>query len=195
MGLQNFPLILYLFRRMKSNQKEIEKILVSNGFANFKWIDPDEIVVSQWVRFKCMFGCSSYNTRASCPPNVPTVEDCARFFKEYDQALIIHISKKLDDPNDRDRWSNEINKELLRIEREVFLLGNRKAFILFMDECRLCDECSVSGSDCKNKKDSRPGPESLAVDVFQTVKKYDFPIKVLNNYDEEMNRYSILLVE
>ena len=46
----------------------------------------------------------------------------------------------------------------------------------------------------KNKNDSRPNPEYLAIVVFETVSKYGFPINVLKNYQEIMNRYSILLV-
>ena len=41
---------------MKS-KAEIESVLVSHNFTDFKWIDPKEIVVAQWVRVKCTFGC------------------------------------------------------------------------------------------------------------------------------------------
>ena len=42
---------------------------------------------------------------------------------------------------------------------------------------------------------ARPSPESFCVDVFTTVRKYGYPIKVLRDYDQEMNRYAILMVE
>jgi hypothetical protein len=41
----------------------------------------------------------------------------------------------------------------------------------------------------------RPCPESMGVDVFATVRKYDLPIKVLKDYDDEMNRYAFLLID
>jgi hypothetical protein len=47
----------------------------------------------------------------------------------------------------------------------------------------------------KNKKDSRPAAESLAIDVFKTAGMYGFPINVLKNYKEAMNNHSILLIE
>jgi predicted metal-binding protein len=180
---------------METDKPKIEQIIRDKGFKDFKWINPGDIIISQWVRMKCMFGCTSYNANGTCPPNVPSVDECRRFVQEYDDGLILHFSKLLNNPADRKEYCLEINKMLLKIEREVFLAGYRKAFVLFIDECRLCSDCSGKRSDCKNKKDSRPTPESLAIDVFKSVSKYDFPINVLKNYDEVMNRYSILLVE
>jgi predicted metal-binding protein len=38
-------------------QQELEELFRQHGFTDFRWIDPQRIVVSQWVRMKCMFGC------------------------------------------------------------------------------------------------------------------------------------------
>ena len=180
---------------MEIDKKSVDAILKSNGFEHYRWIDPKEVVLGQWVRFKCMFGCSSYGNVGSCPPNTPSIEECRRFFDEYSDGIIIHIPQKLDKPEDRGLWSVEINSKLLEVERSVFLAGFRKAFITYMDECRLCEDCSANREDCLHKSDSRPCPESLGVDVFETVRKYGLPIKVLTDYKEEMNRYSILLID
>jgi predicted metal-binding protein len=180
---------------MEINTSIIEQIIRDRGFKDFKWINPGGIIVSQWVRMKCMFGCSSFNSNATCPPNVPSVDDCRKFIQEYNHGLILHFSKLLSDPEDRKAYCLEINKTLLKIERDIFLEGYQKSFVLFIDECRLCIDCTRKRGDCKNKRDARPGPESLAIDVFKTVSKYGFPINVLKDYNEVMNRYSILLVE
>ncbi len=142
-----------------------------------------------------MFGCTSYGKKGSCPPQVPSVEECRAFFGEYDQAVIFHLAKEVEKPEDRVAWSREISKELLKVEREVFWTGYHKAFMLFMDECRLCKGCTGTREACVNKEDSRPGPESLAVDVFSTVRSVGYPIEVLSSYDQEMNRYAFMLVE
>ncbi len=151
--------------------------------------------MAHWVRFKCTFGCSSYGKKGSCPPQVPSVEECRAFFSEYSEAVVFHITRKVDCPEDRVPWSKEVSKELLKIERAVFWSGYHKAFMLFMDECRLCAKCAGDRESCINKEDSRPGPESLAVDVFSTVRSIGYPIEVLHSYDQEMNRYAFLMVE
>jgi hypothetical protein len=35
----------------------------------------------------------------------------------------------------------------------------------------------------------------MGVDVFATVSKYGYPITVLNDFKQEMNRYAIILIE
>ena len=49
--------------------------------------------------------------------------------------------------------------------------------------------------ECNNLHLSRPCPEVLGVDVFTTVRKLNYPIEVLTDYKQEMNRYSFLMVE
>ncbi len=38
---------------------QTESLLLDQDYDDFKWIDPQEIVVAQWVRMKCEFGCPS----------------------------------------------------------------------------------------------------------------------------------------
>ena len=147
------------------------------------------------MRFKCIFGCSSYGKKGTCPPQVPPVEECRSFFSEYSDAVIFHFTKQVDSPEDRIPWSREVSKELIRLENEVFRSGYYKAFMLFMDECRFCVNCAGSREGCINKNDARPGPESLAVDVFSTVRSAGYPIEVLSDYNQEMNRYAFLMIE
>ncbi len=177
------------------NKDRLNALFNRLNFTDYRWIKASQIVVAHWVRFKCTFGCSSYGKKGTCPPHVPSVEECRAFFGEYSDAVIFHFTKKVDRPEDRVPWSRELNKELVSLEREVFWAGYPKAFMLFMDECRLCTDCTGTREDCINKEAARPGPESLAVDVFTTVRSVGYPIEVLRRYDQEMNRYAFLMVD
>jgi len=177
------------------NKKKLEGIFVKHGFTDFRWLDPAEIVVGQWVRMKCAYGCGSYGRIASCPPSTPSVAECRLFFDEYSAAAVFHLVKKVERPEDRHAWSRETNLALLQLERAAFLAGCHKAFLLFMDSCHLCAECASAREACKNPRQSRPSPEGMAMDVFGTVRKLGYPIEVLTDYDQAMNRYAFLLVE
>jgi predicted metal-binding protein len=176
------------------DKAELERIFKEYGYTDFKWIDPKDIVVAQWVRMKCTFGCRNYGKSGCCPPETPSVEECERFFHEYEDAVIFHFPKKVKKPADRHAWTRAINVKLLDLERAIFLAGNRKAFLLFMDSCELCNECAGKRLDCFNKKSARPAPEAMAMDVFATVKKVGYPIEVLTDYKKTMNRYAFLMV-
>jgi len=178
-----------------ANHAELEALFIKHGYTDFKWIDPKQIVVAQWVRMKCEFGCAGYGKSAACPPNNPSVSECRQFFDEYSSAVVFHFEKQVAKPEDRHPWSRKVNLGLSKLEREVFLSGYRKAFLLFMDSCPLCDECAGRREDCKNRKMMRPSPEGMAVDVFATVRQFGFPIQVLADCSQAMNRYAFLLVE
>lgn len=146
---------------------------------------------------KCIFGCPGYGQIASCPPNTPSVTECKKFFREYNTGVIFHFEKQFEDQEDRHAWSRELNLKLIELEREVFLSGNVKAFLLFMDSCEICknEGCTKVREDCKHQKLSRPTPEGMVIDVFATVRKIGYPIEVLKDTTETMNRYAFLLVE
>jgi predicted metal-binding protein len=173
----------------------LEKTFRSRGYDDYVWMDPKQIVVSQWVRMKCLFGCKSRGKSGACPPNVPSVSECQAFFKGYTRGVVFHFTKKVEKPEDRFAWTRKINLKLLELEREVFLLGYYKAFLLFMDSCNLCESCAGTREQCQNPKLSRPTPEGMAVDVFSTVRKLGYPIEVLSDYVQEMNRYAFLLIK
>jgi predicted metal-binding protein len=174
---------------------EIERLARSHGADEMKWTPGRKVRVRQWVRFKCMFGCPTYGHKAGCPPAVPSVSECHDLFGEYEQILIMRMGARLDHPDDRVAWARKRNNQLLKLERQVFLAGFHKAFVLFLDECRICEECQLSETECQNPKLVRPCPEALAVDVFDTVRALGMPIEVLTDHEQAMNRYAFLLVE
>ena len=116
--------------QIMDNCKKLEALLKKHGYTDFKWINPKDIVVSQWVRMKCMFGCANYGRNASCPPNVPSVSECRQFFDEYSTAVVLHFEKTVAKPEDRHAWSKGVNQGLLKLEREFFISGYEKALLI-----------------------------------------------------------------
>ena len=182
--------------KMMAKREKLEELFHKCGYTDFKWIDSKNIVVSQWVRMKCMFGCGEYGVTASCPPNVPSVSECERFFREYNDAVIFHFEKNVAKPEDRYAWTRKVNAKLSKLEREVFLAGYERAFLLFMDSCRICGECEAGVREkCEQPRLARPSPEAMAMDVYATVRQVGYPIHVLSDYSQKMNRYAFLMVE
>lgn len=178
-----------------TNKKELETTFRKHGFRDFKWVDPKKFVVSRWVRMKCLFGCWEYGHAASCPPNVPTVAECAEFFREYKNAVVFHFPKKVPKPEARHAWTRKLNLALLKLEREVFLAGHEKAFLLLLDSCNLCAECVGTREACKKPDLGRPTPDAMGIDVYSTVRALGYPIQVLSDYSKTMNRYAFLLID
>ena len=41
-------------------RQALDAIFRKKGYTDYKWIDPRKIIVAQWVRLKCQFGCGEY---------------------------------------------------------------------------------------------------------------------------------------
>jgi len=172
-----------------------ETLFRERGFHDFKWIDGKKIAVGHWVRMKCLFGCKGFAKRACCPPNVPPIDECRAFIGEYSKVAVFHFQKAVASAEQRHVWSREVNSKLLALERELFLSGSYKAFLLPMDACGICAKCAGTRDRCRDPLSARPGPDALGIDVYATARSLGYPIEVLSELTQAMNRYAFLLVE
>jgi predicted metal-binding protein len=180
--------------RLLGVKKSVDAIIQNYHPIEYKWVDPKKVVISHWVRMKCLFGCDGYGS-APCPPHVPSIEECRDYFNEYECAVLFRFTNILDNIEEHRKWVRRANQILLGIEKEVFFNGYPKVFMTLMSTCRSCEDCPKERARCQNPILARPTPEALGVDVFMTARKYGFPIRVLRGYSEEMNRYAVLLIQ
>lgn len=177
------------------DRARVAPLLEARGFADFRWIDAAKIAVAEWVRMKCRFGCDNYGRFSSCPPAVPDVAECRAFFSGYSLAAVIRAEMAEPDHRERRRWAHEAHAGLVALERDVFLAGYEKAFVLVFATCRQCAaQCTARREDCRLPYQARPTPEALAVDVFATARAVGYPIEVVTAVDQTHNRYALLLV-
>ena len=175
-------------------KKDIESLILKHGLKDYQWIGPEEIVISQWVRMKCICGCDEFG-RPACPPHMPSVQECHELIHEYNHIIIFRFEKEVAYNDFPKKWAREVSYQLLNLEKEIFLSGCYKTFFLNAFSCNLCHECKAGKKACKYPKLLRPTPEALGIDVFTTVRQLDYPIEVLQEDSKVMNRYAILLIE
>jgi predicted metal-binding protein len=65
------------------------------------------------------------------------VAEVKEFAREYQTCAVFRFTKKVARPEARFAWTRKVNSKLLNLEREVFLSGYYKTFLLFMDSCQL----------------------------------------------------------
>ncbi|HNR90374.1 MAG TPA: DUF2284 domain-containing protein [Spirochaetota bacterium] len=171
-----------------------EEIFTRNRCTDFRWIEPSGIRVAHWVRMKCHYGCGGYGACAACPPETPSVAECREFFREYSRAALFHFRLRLDGPDERHAACRAINRQLLSVERDVFLAGEERSFALFADNCSWCDECAGERRICRNKKDSRPTIEAMGVDVYSLARGAGYHIEVCVDDRQAMDRFGLLLI-
>lgn len=209
------------------NIKELEKALkelAAKNNATVHEIDPREIMVSEWVRWKCQFGCKGYAKHLSCPPYVPGPEDTRKLFTEYKKAYIVRFPgipgmKDIDPDTIPKDWHpflkgliTWIHDTMYDLEQHAFYNGYYKALAFAAYPCIYCEECAseklqgvVDRSvkrECPHGEKVRTSMEAAGIDVFATVRKLNLPINVVpckaNEYGmittTDINSYGLLLV-
>jgi predicted metal-binding protein len=160
------------------------KVAVEKGVEDARIIHINEIVVRNWVYWKCRFGCSNYGKNLMCPPHSPHPEETRALLKEYEYAILLKMKSE----------KSKGQSLLIELEREAFLGGHYSALGLTSGSCKLCETCNVDGGSCIKSEVARPSMESSGIDVFSTAQNVGFSMKVLSSKDQEWYRFALLLI-
>lgn len=194
---------------LESIVKELKTIALGGGATAVIQIEPKDIVVAQWVRNKCQFGCSLFGKRFTCPPYTPTPEETAIALQSYHQALLVEFANlRLERTENISAPLKAIEKEvqniLYHMERAAFLSGYERAFAYKGGPCHLCQDCPAIKlenpnlfykKECKYPKEARPSMEGAGIDVFSTVRRAGLEVHVVRERDELFKNFGLVLLE
>ncbi len=156
-------------------------------------IDAAGVVTGEWVRMKCLYGCDEPGVHATCPPNLPPVATTRALLEEYRRGILLTVGP-LRGTERSDPESLRVNRVALALERELFLGGHHKAWMMGCGPCDLCDACS-RGKPCPTPEQARPSMEGCGVDVFTTVRNAGWTIEVVRDEDDEFRFFALVLVD
>lgn len=151
------------------------------GVKEAKIISVRSIVVAEWVRLRCQFGCGGYGQSLTCPPYSPKPEETRRALSFYKKAILVHGNAYTD-----------IHGLIPKLEREIFLDGYYKAFGMGAGPCQLCSSCSKF---CRHTEKTRPAMEACGIDVYATARANGYPVRVLKDTNCIGNYYGVVLIE
>ena len=89
------------------------------GAEKAKIIGTETIVVEEWVRWKCLYGCPLYGKDAYHPPCAPDAESVKKVLKEYSKAILLNGPK-----------GKALTEIAVRLEGKAYNMGYYKAFAL-----------------------------------------------------------------
>lgn len=155
------------------------------GAEDAKTIGVDQIVVRNWVRWKCHFGCNSYGRILMCPPHTPTPEETRALLKEYKHALLFRFKSSTP--------KKIFQERTVELERRIFLEGYHAALAFTSGSCNLCEKCNYEKGYCIIPLKARPSMESCGISVFETARNAGYKIEVLLK-EQEFFRYGLVLI-
>jgi len=160
------------------------------GGADFARVIPArQVVIAEWVRLKCQYGCGGFNKRLCCPPHAPSPETTRRMLGEYRHALVYSYPGR-----ESARHRAKMMRLLAGIERAAFLDGHYRAFAMGAGPCRLCRTCNVGGL-CRFPYLARPAMEACGIDVYATARHAGIPLEVVTRADGPVRYVSLVLLD
>jgi predicted metal-binding protein len=173
-------------------------------------ISAEDVVVSEWVRFKCRYGCKGYGKHLSCPPYAPPVEHTRRMVRGYRTGLLLrfegvpgHEAFGPDDiPDDFHGFYRDliiwVNRTVHTIEKNAFYDGWYKAFGFGGYPCIYCEECVAEEAQgpvdesmrrlCRHMDLVRPSMEAAGIDVFETASRAGWRVSTIPCRDLEYGK-------
>ena len=182
---------------------------------DLRLIPAEIIVVSDWVRMKCRYGCDNYGRHLGCPPFTPTPDETRAVISEYRYAALacfkVTADPKIAAKQSRRSLSGsavKVQKTMAELERTAFLAGCYKAFSLSAMPCAICETCVIEemlkkdqaifpldGIKCRNKDIMRPSMEACGIDVFKTLINAGCKPEVLKSTRENVELYGLILLD
>ena len=173
-------------------------------------IPASAIVIADWVRFKCRYGCKGYAKHLGCPPYAPSPQETRAMVSDYETGLLLrfegvpgHESFGPDDlPEDFHHFYKDlilwVNSTVHLIEKTAFYDGFYKAFGFGGYPCIYCEECVAEQCDgpvdesmrrlCRHMDRVRPSMEAAGMDVFATAKNAGWELSTIPCRDLEYGK-------
>lgn len=106
-------------RAMNEKIESLLKRSLELGAEKAKVIDPGSVVVEEWVRWKCLYGCAFHGKDAYHPPCAPDAESTKKVMKEYGKAILLTGPR-----------GKTLTETVVRLEGEAYHMGYYKAFAM-----------------------------------------------------------------
>lgn len=162
-------------------EQNLKNLAQELGVSGIKRISAFDIVIGDWVRLKCQYGCPNFGKLLTCPPYSPTPDEMRKILQGYSVAYllrydipdeILNVETHPDPGVQKDTLAKALDI-FLRLERYAFLSGYRKAFVFGLNHCPNCEHCVLEDSNgngiCRFPIVTRPSLEACGIDVYKTV--------------------------
>ena len=169
----------------------LKELAIKLGAEDAVELPAEKVVVRDWVRWKCRFGCGEYGRRLTCPPLSPSPEETRRVLREYNLCLLVRFG-----PCVEAGYGDGVNvhEVMFELERAAFLMGYYSAFALASGPCPYCEECTLKEGSCRHPERARPSMEACGIDVYATSRNAGYDLKVVTSRDQRPVFFGLLLL-
>ena len=149
----------------------------------YEFIQTEELVFADRVRYICEHECPMYNTSWACPPAVGTVEECRERVMAFREGLMIAtITEVSDIANIEETLATRADHERITHEIKDLIAGAcSETLALSTESCAYCQRCSYPEAPCRHPGRMFPCVESYGILVTDLAEKHGIDFLAGNN--------------
>ncbi len=144
------------------------------GFSYAAYAEIDKMEFMPQVRDMCAANkCGKYNKCWACPPACGTLDELKAKVSEYDYAMILQATERMEDDYDWEaieKASIRCGKSLERLTKQLRAMG-KNVFPMGNGGCSRCDECTYPDAPCRFPEDLNFSMEACGLFVNRECKK------------------------
>jgi len=107
-----------MVKSMQKLEEELKKMATNSGAYILSPVNPGEVVVGNWVRLKCQYGCPGFGQSLCCPPYSPTPDKTRKVIDSYREAILLHCGLRKGEK--RGQKAKIFKDAVVRLEIEMF---------------------------------------------------------------------------
>jgi predicted metal-binding protein len=178
--------------KIKNDLERFRCMAIDLGATDAAIVSPDEIIVDEKVRVKCIYPkCSFYGTNINCPPYSPDLDFVRKLIARYHNGILFCVKG---DPRDfvgtdflkrvgrKNRAKTTLNTICSEVESRAFYEGYHFALALGQGPCKSfwCPDQPCSAFElekaCRFSLKARTSVEALGIDAFTMAAKRGWEI-------------------
>lgn len=157
------------------NRELLEEKMADLPLYMYAYLDPEELVFSEQIRWICENECPMYGTSWACPPGVGTVDECKKKCLKYKNCLMVStITEVYDIANISETLSTrEPHEKVTNQIRDWMREQGVEPYVLSTESCAACERCAIlDGEPCRNPQRMHPCVESHGINLLPVIEEY-----------------------
>ena len=157
----------------------LNKDLLEEGLSQlplylYEYIDTDELLFSERIRYICETECPMYGKSWACPPGTGSITECRAKCLNYKHALLIATITEVNDiANIEETLSTRgDHEEITRMAADLVEEQTGKVYILSGEACNICEKCAYPDEPCRFPERMHPCIESHAIVLSDLAEKH-----------------------
>lgn len=156
------------------NRELLEQQLAELPLFQYFFVNPDELLFTERVRYVCQAECPRYGKTWACPPAVGSVEECRGRCGTYENLLVISTVTEVEDGSNMEQTlATRGDHETVTHQVDLLLRAQGlKPLVLSTESCAICDNCTYPNGPCRHPDRMYPCVESYGILVTDLMEKH-----------------------